>query len=154
MADKVSNQAKSQQSATATAEDILTIFKRRGLFDSLRKSLFADFKENSTHESLIAAIESLVESDSSAISLATRSRGKAAALLEGSVNRSEAFGNVNKFIDDHVSTRNDDLRNKLEDMVQQIYSELKVATETSTEPQKDATKSETNGKSSPSGNEY
>ncbi|KAK9485206.1 complex proteins associated with Set1p component shg1-domain-containing protein [Lipomyces starkeyi] len=145
MAEQISNhQAKPQQSNQATTEDILTIFKRRGLFDSLRKSLFTDFKESSTHESLIAAIESLVESDSSA-TLATRNRGKAAALLEGSVNRSEAFGNVNKYIDEHVSTRNEELRGKIEDMVRQINTELRTATGTSTEAQKDATKLETNG---------
>ncbi|KAK9361853.1 complex proteins associated with Set1p component shg1-domain-containing protein [Lipomyces starkeyi] len=138
------HQAKPQQSNQATTEDILTIFKRRGLFDSLRKSLFTDFKESSTHESLIAAIESLVESDSSA-TLATRNRGKAAALLEGSVNRSEAFGNVNKYIDEHVSTRNEELKRKIEDMVLQINTELRTATGTSTEAQKDATKLETNG---------
>ncbi|KAK9332234.1 complex proteins associated with Set1p component shg1-domain-containing protein [Lipomyces starkeyi] len=145
MAEQLSNhQAKPQQSNQATTEDILTIFKRRGLFDSLRKSLFTDFKESSTHESLIAAIESLVESDSSA-TLATRNRGKAAALLEGSVNRSEAFGNVNKYIDEHVSTRNEELKRKIEDMVRQINTELRTATGTSTEAQKDATKLETNG---------
>ncbi|KAK9313879.1 complex proteins associated with Set1p component shg1-domain-containing protein [Lipomyces starkeyi] len=144
MAEQLSNhQAKPQQSNQATTEDILTIFKRRGLFDSLRKSLFTDFKESSTHESLIAAIESLVESDSSA-TLATRNRGKAAALLEGSVNRSEAFGNVNKYIDEHVS-RNEELKRKIEDMVRQINTELRTATGTSTEAQKNATKLETNG---------
>ncbi|KAK9376749.1 complex proteins associated with Set1p component shg1-domain-containing protein [Lipomyces chichibuensis] len=140
MAEQPSNhQAKPQQSNQATTEDILTIFKRRGLFDSLRKSLFTDFKESPTHESLIAAIESLVESDSSA-TLATRNRGKAAALLEGSVNRSEAFGNVNKYIDEHVSTRNEELRRKIEDMVRQINTELRTTTH-----QKDIKKPETNG---------
>ncbi|KAK9354875.1 complex proteins associated with Set1p component shg1-domain-containing protein [Lipomyces doorenjongii] len=145
MAEQLSNhQAKPQQTNQATTEDILTIFKRRGLFDSLRKSLFADFKESSTHESLIAAIESLVESDSSA-TLATRNRGKAAALLEGSVNRSEAFGNVNKYIDEHVSTRNEELNRKIEEMVREINNELRTATDTSTEAQKQVTKPETKG---------
>ncbi|KAK9386764.1 complex proteins associated with Set1p component shg1-domain-containing protein [Lipomyces mesembrius] len=145
MAERLSNhQAKPQQTNQATTEDILTIFKRRGFFDSLRKSLFTDFKESSTHESLIAAIESLVESDSSA-TLATRNRGKAAALLEGSVNRSTAFGNVNKYIDEHVSTRNEELKRKIEDMVRQINTELRTATDTSTEAQQQATKPETNG---------
>ncbi|KAK9239998.1 complex proteins associated with Set1p component shg1-domain-containing protein [Lipomyces kononenkoae] len=141
MAENQSNhQGKSLQSTQATTEEILTIFKRRGLFDSLRKSLFTDFKESSTYESLIAAIESLVESDSSA-TLATRNRGKAAALLEGSVNRSEAFGNVNKYIDDHVSARNDELNKKIEDLVRQIDSELRKPAENP----RDATKLEPNG---------
>ncbi|KAK9371060.1 complex proteins associated with Set1p component shg1-domain-containing protein [Lipomyces kononenkoae] len=136
MAENLSNhQARSSQSSQATTEEILTIFKRRGLFDSLRKSVFTDFKESSTYESLITAIESLVESDSSA-TLTTRNRGKAAALLEGSVNRSEAFGNVNKYIDEHVSTRNDELEKKIVDLVRQIDTELRATTNKSAEPPK------------------
>ncbi|KAK9477568.1 complex proteins associated with Set1p component shg1-domain-containing protein [Lipomyces japonicus] len=114
----------SNGSASISPEDIVNIFKRRGLFDDLRKSLFADYKDSNVNAELIAAIGSIVEQDISATTLAVRNRGKAAALLEGSVNRSEAFAKVNSYVDETISVKNSELSKKVEDFVRQINDGL------------------------------
>ncbi|KAK9467117.1 hypothetical protein V1512DRAFT_270907 [Lipomyces arxii] len=119
------------QTSQVTTEEILTMLKRRGLFDSLRKSVFTDFKDSPTNKTLISAIESIVETDSS--NAPSQNRGKAAALLEGSVNRSKEFGDVNKYIDERVSVSNDELRSKVEAMVKDIFAELSASQEKSSE---------------------
>ncbi|KAK7204265.1 hypothetical protein BZA70DRAFT_268120 [Myxozyma melibiosi] len=107
-----------------TSEEVLSMFKRRGLFDNTRKDLFNEFTSSESYNALLEAIEEQIKSDSAATSLAARSRGKAAALLEGSVTRSEAFSNVNKYVDDRVSTNNEELNERLEKLVTEIYTAL------------------------------
>ncbi|KAK9453422.1 hypothetical protein V1511DRAFT_489692 [Dipodascopsis uninucleata] len=159
--DQTRNLAK--KTSTVSSEDILTVFKRRGLFDSLRKEQFKDFKQSKFYEVLLRAIQDAIDADNNAnsagasagtsknstgsnshtssraggsnesvLSIASRNRGKAAALVEGSVNRSEAFGSVNRYIDDSVSGANQDLKRRIEELVRQIFQELEAASAIST----------------------
>ncbi|KAK9463498.1 complex proteins associated with Set1p component shg1-domain-containing protein [Lipomyces oligophaga] len=124
MVEMSSESANGAAETPVTAEEILTVLKRRGLFDNIRKRLFTEFKESDAHSSLITAIQTQIESDTSIASLARRNRGKAAALLEGSVNRSVAFGGVNKYVERKVSTKNDELMSEIRQMIREVFQEL------------------------------
>ncbi|KAF3397758.1 hypothetical protein F1880_005932 [Penicillium rolfsii] len=88
----------------AAIDKLLHSFKKKGGFDSIRKQIWADFnagdlKTNFTNQ-LIALAESEIEREPAHLS---RERGKAATLIEGAVDRSDVYKNVEDSIDQLAS---------------------------------------------------
>ncbi|KAJ5166892.1 uncharacterized protein N7482_005673 [Penicillium canariense] len=88
----------------AAIDKLLHSFKKKGGFDSIRKQIWAEFndgdsKTNFTNQ-LIALAESEIEREPAHLS---RERGKAATLIEGAVDRSDVYKNVEDSIDQLAS---------------------------------------------------
>ncbi|GAD95078.1 hypothetical protein PVAR5_3716 [Paecilomyces variotii No. 5] len=83
----------------AAIDNLLFSFKKKGGFDNIRKTIWAEFndgeaKKNFT-DSLIELAESEIEREPALLS---RERGKAATLIEGAVDRSDIYKNVESAI--------------------------------------------------------
>ncbi|OOQ82475.1 Arginine rich protein [Penicillium brasilianum] len=88
----------------AAIDKLLHSFKKKGGFDSIRKQIWAEFndgdsKTNFTNQ-LITLAESEIEREPAHLS---RERGKAATLIEGAVDRSDVYKNVEDSIDQLAS---------------------------------------------------
>ncbi|KAK9470722.1 uncharacterized protein V1510DRAFT_422290 [Dipodascopsis tothii] len=100
-----------------TPQELLTIFKRRGQFDALRKEFFKEFQGSATHEDLLAEITSQAGAQAE-----SSNRTKTAALVEGAVDRSDASRSVNEYATDHI-TDNRELAERVQKLMQAIYDE-------------------------------
>ncbi|KAJ5752968.1 hypothetical protein N7520_009885 [Penicillium odoratum] len=84
----------------ASIDKLLHSFKKKGGFDSIRKKIWADFNDGEFKtkftDELIALAESEIEREPAHLS---RERGKAATLIEGAVDRSDVYKNVEVSID-------------------------------------------------------
>ncbi|KAF7718902.1 Uncharacterized protein PECH_006640 [Penicillium ucsense] len=83
----------------AAIDKLLHSFKKKGGFDSIRKQIWAEFNEGDSKsrftDQLIELAESEIEREPAHLS---RERGKAATLIEGAVDRSDVYKNVEESI--------------------------------------------------------
>ncbi|EPS25793.1 hypothetical protein PDE_00729 [Penicillium oxalicum 114-2] len=83
----------------AAIDKLLHSFKKKGGFDSIRKQIWAEFNDGDSKtkftDQLIALAESEIEREPAHLS---RERGKAATLIEGAVDRSDVYKNVEESI--------------------------------------------------------
>ncbi|KAJ9295240.1 hypothetical protein DTO217A2_9070 [Paecilomyces variotii] len=83
----------------AAIDNLLFSFKKKGGFDNIRKTIWAEFNDGEAKkkftDSLIELAESEIEREPALLS---RERGKAATLIEGAVDRSDIYKNVESTI--------------------------------------------------------
>ncbi|KAJ5491122.1 hypothetical protein N7539_002689 [Penicillium diatomitis] len=83
----------------AAIDKLLHSFKKKGGFDSIRKQIWAEFNQGDSKsrftDQLIELAESEIEREPAHLS---RERGKAATLIEGAVDRSDVYKNVEESI--------------------------------------------------------
>lgn len=107
-----------------SAAELVTLFKRRGLLDELRRDQFNEFKQSDDHDKLRQSIKKIVEAEvSKDPEILERNRGKGTALLEGAVSRR---GDVQKSVSGYVDANtieSDDLRTHLRSVINQYYEE-------------------------------
>uniref|UniRef100_A0A060TBC0 ARAD1B14630p n=1 Tax=Blastobotrys adeninivorans TaxID=409370 RepID=A0A060TBC0_BLAAD len=115
---------KDGESQSVSAAELVTLFKRRGLLDELRRDQFNEFKQSDDHDKLRQSIKKIVEAEvSKDPEILERNRGKATALLEGAVSRR---GDVQKSVSGYVDANtieSDDLRTHLRSVINQYYEE-------------------------------
>ncbi|RPA78740.1 hypothetical protein BJ508DRAFT_416348 [Ascobolus immersus RN42] len=103
------------------AEDLRTAFKKKGHFDALRKELFQRLLSSPAHATLLEALETITAKELARDpGLRHRERGKAASLLEGAVERSEVYDNVEKALLDMIKGE----RGNIEQLVRKIWGEM------------------------------
>ena len=92
-----------------TIENLLYRFKKKGGYDSLRKKVWADYNVSDTKSTLTTSIQEVAEIEiDKQPSLLSRERGKAATLIQGAVDRSGVYHNVEVEMDrlmaEHLDT--------------------------------------------------
>jgi len=82
---------------TTTSEQLVTTFKRRGHFDTLRKSTLSSFQNSTAGQRLVTRLREIVraevEKDSN---LLHRDRSKSSILIGGAVDRSGVLDNIQR----------------------------------------------------------
>ncbi|KAL1954484.1 hypothetical protein VTO42DRAFT_1126 [Malbranchea cinnamomea] len=100
----------------AAVDSLLCKFKKRGGFDITRKQIWAGFNESEAKSRFTASLNEMAESEIQRDpSLLSRERGKAATLIEGAVDRSDLYKDVERALDAisslHLNTVLTSLRN-------------------------------------------
>ncbi|OBT87922.1 hypothetical protein VE02_02660 [Pseudogymnoascus sp. 03VT05] len=103
-------------SATRSAiESLSHTFKKKGNYDALRKQVWETLQTSDFETKLIESITKVAENELEVNqSLLSNSRGKAAILIEGVIDRSgiyqEAEAHIKRLLEDHVGTIEDGIR--------------------------------------------
>ncbi|KFY61931.1 hypothetical protein V496_04778 [Pseudogymnoascus sp. VKM F-4515 (FW-2607)] len=103
-------------SATRSAiESLSHTFKKKGNYDALRKQVWETLQTSDFEPKLIESITKVAENELEVNqSLLSSSRGKAAILIEGVIDRSgiyqEAEAHIKRLLEDHVGTIEDGIR--------------------------------------------
>ncbi|KFZ16450.1 hypothetical protein V502_05088 [Pseudogymnoascus sp. VKM F-4520 (FW-2644)] len=103
-------------SATRSAiESLSHTFKKKGNYDALRKQVWETLQTSDFETKLIESITKVAENELEVNqSLLSSSRGKAAILIEGVIDRSgiyqEAEAHIKRLLEDHVETIEDGIR--------------------------------------------
>ncbi|KFX99985.1 hypothetical protein V495_05928 [Pseudogymnoascus sp. VKM F-4514 (FW-929)] len=103
-------------SATRSAiESLSHTFKKKGNYDALRKQVWETLQTSDFETNLIESITKVAENELEVNqSLLSSSRGKAAILIEGVIDRSgiyqEAEAHIKRLLEDHVGTIEDGIR--------------------------------------------
>lgn len=106
-------------------EDLIAQFKRQGILDDLRRTLFKDFNEHSINQELAEAIIKLVEDEAvKSPSILTRESSKSVALIEGSLGRQThgAYRDLAKYID-ATTVDSADMYKKIDRIVRDLYKQ-------------------------------
>lgn len=125
-----------------TAEELVTLFKRKGIFDQLRRSLYKEFHDSvrrlllleksfsnqDVYSLLINSIQRIVDEQANKDpTLLDRERKKAAALIEGTISRGHEpeYKSVGDYINSHT-VDSAELREKVEQMVREVLKDLEA----------------------------
>ncbi|KAL7270055.1 hypothetical protein RUND412_007252 [Rhizina undulata] len=100
-----------------TIEALKTTYKKRGHFDSLRKDLFARFNDSEAKPALLTSLERTVDREIDRDpSILARDRTSAARILEGVVERTHAYEDVERVLDELLAEK----RAEIEAMIRAI----------------------------------
>ena len=92
----------------SSIDGLLHTIKKKGEYDTLRKQVWSQFMESEEKAAFSRSLHELAEVEIDRDpSLLSRDRGKAATLMQGAVDRSEIYKNVEKALD-HLISRNMD----------------------------------------------
>ncbi|KAJ6013671.1 hypothetical protein N7540_008262 [Penicillium herquei] len=104
----------------AAIDKLLHSFKKKGGFDSIRKKIWAEFNDGEFKtkftDELLALAESEIEREPAHLS---RERRKAATLIEGAVDRSDVYNNVELSIDKLTSAHLESVLGSVRDIRRQ-----------------------------------
>src|SRR5947207_788687 len=104
----------------ASPESLKTAFKKRGHFDTMRKSILGTFTESEFKTTFVNSMTTLVEAEiAKDTALLTRDRTKAGMLIEGAIERTDIYRDVEERVDRLLEER----RKELEDMVRMVSDE-------------------------------
>ncbi|KAL2005998.1 hypothetical protein VTN00DRAFT_9652 [Thermoascus crustaceus] len=98
----------------AAIDNLLYTFKKRGDFDNVRKTIWAEFNEGEAKTSFVNSLIELAESEiEREPALLSRERGKAATLIEGAVDRSDIYKNVESSLEELTSKHLESILNSI-----------------------------------------
>jgi len=116
--------------STATVEEIVTAFKRRGHFDAIRKSTFAFFDSDNA-ENLVSKLRDIVRAEvEKDTNLLKKDRSKSSILVGGAVDRAGVVETIKQ--DRNSIFEDQQVHDKVKEIVVALVQELKQ-TETKAE---------------------
>jgi len=88
----------------SSIDGLLHTIKKKGEYDALRKQVWSQFVESEEKATFTNSLHELAEAEIDRDpSLLSRDRGKAATLMQGAVDRSDIYKNVEKALDDLIA---------------------------------------------------
>ncbi|KAI5298866.1 nucleolar complex protein 14 [Ascosphaera pollenicola] len=111
-------------------DGLLYCFKKGGDFDAVRKKIWADFAEGDALEEFKQLLFEKAESEiDREPSLLSRERGKAATLIEGAVDRSDLYKNIEDILNKYTSSHLDSILEVLRTLRRRDVSEEQARAE-------------------------
>ncbi|ODQ67757.1 hypothetical protein NADFUDRAFT_44502 [Nadsonia fulvescens var. elongata DSM 6958] len=107
------------------ANKLASEFKKKGFFDELRRKLLKDFQDSDTNKDLHRKIEKIVDNQvKKDPTLLSRGRGRAAALLDGTVSRDTDIQDpILKYVHNKTVESNE-LSQSVEESLRRIMEDL------------------------------
>lgn len=91
-------------SQRSSIDGLLHTIKKKGEYDTIRKQVWSQFTEGEEKAAFSKSLHELAEAEIDRDpSLLSRDRGKAATLMQGAVDRSDIYKNVEKALDDLIA---------------------------------------------------
>ncbi|QKX64156.1 uncharacterized protein TRUGW13939_11329 [Talaromyces rugulosus] len=118
------------QEQQTSMQNMLVAFKKKGSFDSYRKKIWQDFYDLEGKTEFTAALEQLAEKEiEREPAHLSRDRGKAATLIEGAVDRSDIYKNLENSFDKFVAGHLEPMLAAVRDIRRQEVDEETIAKE-------------------------